>query len=423
MSKNPLSIIKTVSFLLMTLFALQSIAIQSLPDGFSSSTLLLGKQSFTAYHPQNFKLEAINLNLIKPRIIHFHGNRMFVGSRSGEVYWMDPPYETTHSLGRLKGYPHSIVIKDEFIYIATTGAIIRAPYDQDSPQLSSEEPDLYIRLPDGKGHSSRTLKIGPDNKLYVSLGISGNCSDEYLENSYPPLKRRGGVFQIVEISGQPTLIPYASGLRNPVGFDWHPSTGQLYATNNGPDHHGFEDPPEYFSKLTQGSFHGMPWYQFIGGEIVKDTCVTSSPPKSAAEVSLPVAIFPARNAPMDMVFVPQYANAKEYLGDAIVALRGSWGTAGDGSANGDKSSRRPPKLVLVKFNDGKAVGVEDLVVGFQSPNSGSRWARPVGVAVAPDGDIYFTSDAANQGLYKLSRREKSTFDLIIEFFENKLFGS
>ena len=84
--------------------------------------------------------------------------------------------------------------------------------------------------------------------------------------------------------------------------------------------------------------------------------------------------------------------------DAIVALHGSWGTPPGGGA----ASRRPPKLVAVRFQDAKAVRVDDLISGFQLPN-GERWARPVGVAFGPDGALYFTSDADTNGLFRLRR--------------------
>jgi glucose/arabinose dehydrogenase len=86
--------------------------------------------------------------------------------------------------------------------------------------------------------------------------------------------------------------------------------------------------------------------------------------------------------------------------DAIVALRGSWGTQPSGGCIGDPASRREPKLVAVRFQDGKAQRVDDLVTGFQL-HDGERWARPVGVAVGPDGALYFTSDSGVEGLFRL----------------------
>ena len=193
---------------------------------------------------------------------------------------------------------------------------------------------------------------------------------------------------------------FGSGLRNPVGYAWHPQTGVMYASNNGPDHLGYDQPPEYFSRVTAGSFHGMPWFQFNGQQVRRDDCVASRPPRPVADVTLPVATFAARNAPMGVVFVPQGAMSKTLEFDAIVALRGSWATQSGGSRFGADATRRPPKIVVVRFKNGAAQRVDDLVTGFQLEN-GDRWARPVGVAIGPDGALYFTSDDGTNGLFRL----------------------
>jgi glucose/arabinose dehydrogenase len=189
-------------------------------------------------------------------------------------------------------------------------------------------------------------------------------------------------------------------LRNPVGFAWHPKTRVMYASNNGPDHLGYDQPPEYFSRVTAGSFHGMPWFQFDGKQLQRDDCVQSKPPRPLAEVTAPVATFPSRNAPMGVAFVPTGALGKALEHDAIVALRGSWGTQPGGGFIGSAATRRPPRLVAVRFKDGAAVRVDDLVTGFQLAD-GERWARPVGVAVGPEGALYFTSDSDTNGLFRL----------------------
>ena len=266
-----------------------------------------------------------------------------------------------------------------------------------SKALASEE------IPGGPGHNSRTVKVGPDNRIYLSLGISGNCSDEYLDPSYAKDKRRGGVMVLDESQDPPVWRPYGSGLRNPVGFGWHPDTGVMYASNNGPDHLGFEFPPEVFVRIEDGSFHGMPWYQLRGDTLVRDTCIAVDAPRDVGQVSLPVATFPSRNAPMDVVFATQALPAVLRRGDAVVALKGSWATLPDGAGNGDAATRRPPKIVVVQFDNGKATYVRDLVTGFQLAD-GRRWARPVGLAFGPDGALYFTSDSALEGLYRLRRQ-------------------
>jgi len=259
---------------------------------------------------------------------------------------------------------------------------------------------LLARLPGGGSHSSRTVAIGPDQRVYVSLGISGNCSDEYLGGGYPFRQSRGGLLVLREGQGRPYLEPFASGLRNPVGFDWQPVTGALYASNNGPDHLGFEQPPEYFSRLEPGSFHGMPWFQYDGKQLRQDNCIRRPPPRSLEQVTAPAVSFPARSAPMGVVFVREGALLPELEGDAVVAIHGSWATRPSGGSWGSPATRRPPKLVRVIFRDGVPQRVEDLATGFQQ-SDGERWARPVGVALGPDGAVYFTSDGGSNGLFRL----------------------
>jgi glucose/arabinose dehydrogenase len=278
--------------------------------------------------------------------------------------------------------------------------LYRAPYQSGQKSIAPESVALLARLPGGSGHSSRTVGVGPDGRVYVSLGVQGNCSNQYLGDRYPFDKRRGGVFVLREDGGQPRWEAFGSGLRNPVGFAWHPGTKIMYASNNGPDHLGYDQPPEYFSRVTAGSFHGMPWFQFDGKQVKRDNCASSRPPRPLAEVAVPVATFPSRNAPMGVAFVPAGALGKALEHDAIVALRGSWGTQPTGGFIGSAATRRPPKLVAVRFKDGEAVRVDDLVTGFQLPD-GERWARPVGVAVGPDGALYFTSDSDTNGLFRL----------------------
>jgi glucose/arabinose dehydrogenase len=359
-------------------------------------------ETYSVRVPLGYRLEVLTRRLDGPRLFSFAANGdLLLGSKSGHVYRLAPPYSRPEVLVSLPDYPHSVALRDGEIFIAQSSGLYRAPYRTGQARLDPDALSLLAALPAGGGHSSRTVRVGPDRRVYVSLGISGNCSDEYLDASYPFNQRRGGVLVLDESGARPRLLPFASGLRNPVGFDWHPDTGVLYASNNGPDHLGFEQPPEYFSRLLPGSFHGMPWFQYDGQRLQRDKCIDRKSPRPLSEVSPPVATFPARNAPMGVAFVPEDALGTQFEGDAIVALRGSWGTQPSGSARGDPATRREPKLVRVRFSQGEAEGVEDFVTGFQLPD-GRRWARPVGVGFGPDGALYFTSDSGIQGLFRLS---------------------
>lgn len=353
--------------------------------------------------PQGYRLELLTDALDAPRMLTFAANGdLFIGSKSGKIYRLAPPYTEPQVLVTLDGYPHSVALRNDEILIARTDGLYRASYRPGQNNIPRDSVSLLAALPGGGGHNSRTVAIGPDGRIYLALGISGNCSDQYLGAGYPFANQRGGVMVLREDGRKPRWQVFASGLRNPVGFAWHPQTGALYASNNGPDHHGFEQPPEYFSRLTPGSFHGMPWFQYDGARIRRDDCIKRTPPRPINTVTAPVAIFPARNAPMGIAFVPQGGMDTRLAFDAIVALRGSWGTRPSGGFLGDPASRRPPKLVAVRFEHGEGRRVDDLVTGFQLAD-GNRWARPVGVAIGPDGALYFTSDSGVNGLFRLRR--------------------
>jgi glucose/arabinose dehydrogenase len=384
---------------------LSSVVVQAStePLKYQTQKLKVGNTNYKVTIPSGYTLELLTTDLDGPRIPTFNeSGELFIGSKAGRVYRLLPPYKQAETMVYLGDYPHSVAFRPGEILIAMTEGLYRAPYRTGQKKIYRHTVKLLAPLPGGRGHVSRTVVVGPDGRIYLSLGLSSNCSDQYLGADYPFGDRRGGVMVLKEEGDKATWEPYATGLRNPVGLAWQPSTKTLYATNNGPDHWGFKLPPEYFSRLTPGSFHGMPWFQFDGNQVRKDKCAKSKPPRPQSEVTKPVATFPARNAPLGVTFVPEGAMDKRLAQDAIVALHGSWGTKPTGSFIGDRASRRPPKIVTVRFEKGEAKRVDDLVTGFQLKD-GHRWARPAGVAVGPDGALYFTSDSANNGLFRLRR--------------------
>src|SRR3989344_7117965 len=229
---------------------------------YEEQTLMLDGAHRVARVPKGFRLELLTGKLDGPRLPTFAGNGdLFIGSKSGKVYRLVPPYTAPEVLVTLDDYPHSVAFRRDEILIARTNGVYRAPYRPGQQRIAPEAVKLLARLPGGGGHNSRTLAVGPDGRVYVSLGIQGNCSDQYLGDEYPFDERRGGILVLREEGGQARWEVYGSGLRNPVGFAWHPHTGAMFASNNGPDHWGYEQPPEYFSRVTAGSFHGMPWFQ------------------------------------------------------------------------------------------------------------------------------------------------------------------
>ena len=355
--------------------------------------------------PAGYRLELL-VEMKKPRMLtSIKDDVLLAGSSAGKLYRIKPPYKKVEILAELGGFPHSVAVRNDELLVGMTDGVYRAPYETDSNKpLDDDDFELLAALPAGGGHASRTVAVGPDHKIYLGLGISGNCSDQYIGAGYSFDKQRGGILVLSEQEGRRSQWkPYATGLRNPVGYDWHPDSGVLYASNNGPDHHGYELPLEYFSRIELDSFHGMPWFWLDKrNQLLPDDCIDSLPPRNDAE--LPVATFPARSAPMGVAFVPSGALQPEMVGSAAVAIHGSWGTKPSGSYFGSKASRRPPQIVLVRFDKDEASDVVPLIEGLQDAK-GNRLARPMGIAFVSDGALYFTSDGGIiEGLFRLQRQ-------------------
>ncbi|WP_051309133.1 PQQ-dependent sugar dehydrogenase [Desulfogranum japonicum] len=380
-------------------------------ESFAQLLTISGK-SVNLQVPEGLTVEFI-APLERPRFLtQGPQNELLIGSRTGTIYRSAPPYSNVSVLVTMNGYIHSVAYRDGILYAAETAGVWYAHYNELSTTLTSNDFSLLTALPSATGgHSSRTIIVGPDNNLYIGLGISDNCSNEYLSNTYDFEHRRGGVFRLDESGSSSILVPYSSGLRNPIGLAFHPITEQLYATNAGPDNLGFYQPPEVFAQLTNNSFHGMPWYQYYNEAFRDGQCTTSTPPRPASEATPPAALFAARSTPQGIAFITGFSLGTARNGDAVVAIHGSWAVP-DG---GDASQRRPPLLATVHFNNNQPFSVNSLVTGFQR-NDGSRFARPSGVLFANDNNLYFTSDGGDvTGLFRIRR--------IVSEAENRRTGS
>ncbi|MGB5986900.1 MAG: PQQ-dependent sugar dehydrogenase, partial [Desulfobacterales bacterium] len=281
---------------------------------------------------------------------------LIVGSRGDALYRLKKPYRTPETLVRLAGRNHSVAYRTGQLFVAESGGLHGAPYGGSATVLNAGDFSLVVALPaQTGGHWSRTVVMGPDARLYIGIGISGNCSDEYLDASYLFERRRGGVFVVDETGALPRLRPFSAGLRNPIGLAFHPQTQTLYATNAGPDNLGYDQPPEVFSALTQGSFHGMPWFQYYNGAFRSGECATSPAPRPASEATPPSATFAARSTPEGIAFVTTSRLSGEFQGNALVAIHGSWAVA----PGAGQESRRPPKISMVRFSNGNPAGVQD----------------------------------------------------------------
>jgi glucose/arabinose dehydrogenase len=155
---------------------------------------------------------------------------------------------------------------------------------------------------------------------------------------------------------------------------------------------------------TPARFMGCLGFSMTANACIEISALAASRRDRCRTYRFPTATFPARNAPMAVAFMPQDTADPKLSCDAVVALHGSWATRPSGGIFGDKSTRRAPKIVAVRFSEGTAQRVDDLITGFQLPD-GDRWARPVGVAVGEDGTLYFSSDSGVNALFRLRLTE------------------
>jgi glucose/arabinose dehydrogenase len=217
--------------------------------------------------------------------------------------------------------------------------------------------------------------------MYVSIGSSCNiCNEKNVDRAtvmrYDADGKHGRVF--------------SAGLRNAVGLAVNPTTREIWATQNERDmlQPSYEDlPPEEINILKDGANYGWPWCHSnrVPNPEYHDSakCASTVPPALSMQ---------AHSAPLGITFLDRATKfPPEYRGDALVAFHGSW-------------NRRVPtgaKVVRIRIRDGKPIGYEDFIVGWQDAR-GQRWGRPADVLVAKDGSVLVTDDQAGV-VYRVSR--------------------
>ena len=247
---------------------------------------------------------------------------------------------------------------------------------------------LIDDIPDAGQHPNRTIAFGPDKMLYLSVGSTCNACDE-------PNKEHATLLQ-VQPDGSKRNI-YAKGLRNTIGFAWHPQTRELWGLDHGSDWRGNEQPPEELNLIKQGADYGWP---FCWGDRRPDVYLSADPDGATkkeycAKTESPVLTYTAHSAPLAFMFYTASQFPTEYRNDAFVTMRGSW-------------NRNPPsgyKVVRIRYENGKPVKFEDFVTGFLAKDGKAQFGRPVGLATAPDGSLLFTDDT-NGVIYRVSYTAK-----------------
>lgn len=282
--------------------------------------------------------------------------------------------------------PFGMTFADDSFFLGNTDAVLRFPYIQGQQQLTGRGQKI-TDLPGGgyNQHWTRNVVTSPDGKkLYVSVGSKTNVDEE-------PLPRAS--VQVMNLDGS-NRQTFASGLRNPIGLDFHPQTGELYTTVNERDAIGDDLVPDYFTRIQQGEFYGWP-YTYLTPNNLDPRQVNngkSKRPDLASTTKTPDVLFQAHSAALGLQFYDRQTFPQKYRNGAFVAFRGSW--------NRDRGTGY--KVVFVPFNNGRPQGYyEDFLTGFLlDPAGPTTWGRPVGLLVLPDGSMLVTEEA-NGRIYRI----------------------
>ena len=273
--------------------------------------------------------------------------------------------------------PHGIELVDGTLFIGETSAIGRVDYDSARGAIVGDYRHIVSGLPGGGNHWTRTVRQGPDGALYVNIGSSCNvCLEED--------ERRATILRIA-LDGSTEEI-FATGLRNTLGFDWHPTTGVLWGGDNGRDLLGDDVPPEELNRIVEGGFYGWPYFY---GDNVIDRDFDATPPPEADPVA-PAMTLKAHMAPVSFRFVSTEKAPAALQGNALMGLHGSW----------NRTTKSGYMIAMISFDDdGQPTGYAPYISGFLK--DGSAWGRPVDTAFGPDGALYVSDDYAG-AVYRIA---------------------
>ncbi len=306
---------------------------------------------------------------------------LFVGTRTtGRVYAVqdddgDFIADRTITIAEGLNMPNGVAIKDGDLFVAEVNRILRFDGIEDrldDPPNPIVVSDIY---PTDTHHGWKFIRFGPDGKLYVPVGAPCNICDP--GDPYASITRMdpdGTGFEIA-----------ARGVRNTVGFDWHPKTGELWFTDNGRDWFGDDIPPDELNYVSEEGMHfGFPYCH--GSDLQDDaftgrSCDEFVPP--AQELSPHIAALGMRFSTGDM-FPPEYAN------QIFIAEHGSW-------------NRKVPigyRITLVRLDGGTPASYEVFAQGWLRKD-GTAWGRPVDIQVMPDGSLLVSDDKAGT-IYRIA---------------------
>ena len=317
---------------------------------------------------------------------------IFVGNRNKDNVFalkdtdgdnvIDKKYLITN---KLKNMPNGVAFHDGDLYVAEVNKIWKFENIEENLSYADkfdeylEEPILISDdFPSDRHHGWKYISFGPDGKLYVPVGAPCNIC-ESRDEIYASITRMNPDGSNREI--------YVKGVRNTVGFTWHPETKQLWFTDNGRDMLGDNIPPCELNKVTGKDQHFG--YPYCHGDDIGD-------PEFGGEYSCSDFVMPVQNlgphvAPLGLKFYTGKMFPDEYKGDIFIAEHGSW----------NRSKKIGYRISRVKIENNKSVGYETFIYGWLDDEEQEAWGRPVDILILEDGSMLISDDKAN-AIYRVT---------------------
>ncbi len=312
------------------------------------------------------------------RLMAFGANGVLYAAGSDAVFAVRDSGSVVRAVTGLEG-AHSVVFQGTDMYVAAGDGVYRFRGALTDDLVVRSQREKVLSLPTGGQHTSRTMAFGPDGRMYVTAGSTCNFCVE----SDP---RRAAMMRF-ESDGSGQTI-FARGLRNSVGFAWHPLTGDLWANDNGGDGLGDDVPPEEINIVQLGGDYGWP------------DCYSQQRPVNwgagsrtarCSSTSAPEVENPAHSAPLGLSFYTGAQYPASYVNDALVAFHGSW----------NRNQPAGYKVVQVHAATGHGAGTEDFLWGFLDVSTRTRSGRPVHAITGPDGAVYVSDDTTGN-IYRVA---------------------
>ncbi len=302
--------------------------------------------------PEGFKIEVYADSIKGARSMAMGDDgTLFVSTRNKKTVYaiqdLDQDFKADHItiLDSTLNVPNGIAFKDGSLYVAEVDRLLR--YDDIESKLENPPTPVvvYDDYPSEFHHGWKYIAFGPDGKLYVPVGAPCNICERSAEDE------RFATITRMDPDGSNREI-YAKGVRNTVGFTWHPETKELWFTDNGRDMLGDDIPPCELNRVTEAGQHFG--YPYCHGGTVKDPEFGDQHP--CDDFVAPVQALGAHVAPLGVKFNTGNMFPEKYKGHAFIAEHGSW----------NRSKKVGYKISLVKIEDSKAVAYETFIEGWQN---------------------------------------------------------